>query len=241
MTTRYENVAQEIRKLIRSGHWLPGGQIPPEPQLCNQFHVSRTTLRQAVQILAAEGLLLCRQGLGTFVLNPDTARRPFGLADFTEQILRGQLKINREVLVNQTRPADELTARLLKITPGTLVKDVQRLDRIDDESFGTDRCLIPMTYADKLTDLDFANPLFQLRWEQAQSLIIPQVDQSIHTERATPEDVKNLNLAPDTWMLVLNEQTYNSEGTLVGIIISRYRGDTCKLTARITNPPRQKG
>jgi GntR family transcriptional regulator len=233
MTTRYDIVAQEIRKLIRVGHWQPGTRIPPEPQLCEQFHVSRTTLRQAVQILAGEGLLQCRQGLGTFVLNPETARRPFGLADFTEQVLQGQLKINREVIANLTVPANESLARILKIPPGSLIKDVQRLDRIDEERSCTDRCLIPMQYADKLTDPDFASPLFQLRWEKAQSLTIHHLDQSIHTERATPDDVKNIGVPSDTWMLVLNEIMFDYEGTIVGIIISRYRGDACKLTARV--------
>jgi len=234
MMTRYETVAQEIRKLIHTGHWKPGDRIPPEPQLCQQFQVSRTTIRQAVQILSLEGLLICRQGLGTFVLKPETARKPLGLSDFTSQIIRGQLRIQREVLVNRVVSADEELTRMLKIPPGTPVRIVERLDRLDDQPLSTDRCIIPISWVDKLTDMDFASPLFSVRWEQKQNLVIDHIDQSLHTEAPTSDDCRYLGIRPETWMLILSELYFIADGRIVGLIISRYRGDTCKLTTRLS-------
>ena len=233
MTTRYEHVARELRKMITDGEWQQGQRIPTEPQLCEQFHVSRTTIRQAVQILCSEGLLICRQGLGTFVLNPVTARRPIGLSDFSSQVLRGQLALEREILSSQILPATEEQARDLKVPPGSSIKIVQRLDRMDHEAISIDCCLIPLRFAEKMDERDFADPLFFFKWAEKQALKIVRTDQSIHTEPTTDMDCKHLGLAESVWMLVLNETFYDAKGIIVGQIVTRYRGDTSRLTTSV--------
>lgn len=233
MTTRYENVAQEIRRLIRQGHWTTGERIPTEPQLCEQFRVSRTTIRQVVQILSNEGLLICRQGLGTYVLNHETARKPIGLSDFSEQVLTGQLNLRREIISIKRVLADEQQARVLKEVPGTPIVVATRVDHVDDQPISTDQCILPIRNADQLNETDFASPLFYFKWEEKQGLIIHRTDQSIHTEPATSEDCEYLGLDSATWMLVLNELFYDSESRVVGQIITRYRGDTSKLTTSV--------
>lgn len=52
--------------------YRPGARLPGEPQLCEYFGVSRTTLREAVRSLAAQGYLEVRRGSGTFVLDRST-------------------------------------------------------------------------------------------------------------------------------------------------------------------------
>jgi DNA-binding GntR family transcriptional regulator len=225
--------------MIADGEWQQGQRIPTEPQLCEQFHVSRTTIRQAVQILCSEGLLICRQGLGTFVLNPATARKPIGLSDFSSQVLQGQLTLEREILSSQIAAATEEQARELKVPPGTPIKLVQRLDRMDKEPISIDQCLIPIRFADQLDERDFNDPLFFFNWTEKQGLKIVRTDQSIHAEPARTADCKHLGLEASIWMLVLNELFYDPEGTLVGQIVTRYRGDTAKLTTSVTE--RQPG
>ncbi len=44
-----------------------GDRIPTEAELCDHYHLSRITVRQAVTSPVDEGLLLCQQGRGTFV------------------------------------------------------------------------------------------------------------------------------------------------------------------------------
>jgi GntR family transcriptional regulator len=233
MTTRYENVTQEIRRLIRQGQWLTGRQIPTEPQLCEQFHVSRTTIRQAVQILCAEGLLICRQGLGTFVLNPETSRKPIGLSDFSEQVLSGQLNVRRQVVSINQVVASEQQSRVLREMPGSVLVIASRLDSVDDQPISIDQCIIPQRNADKLTEADFASPLFLFKWEEKQGFKIHRTDQTLHTEPASPDDCAQLGLASSVWMLLLNELFFDVEGRVAGQIITRYRGDTSKLTTSV--------
>jgi len=58
-------VVNEVQRLITAGQIQPGMRLPPERQLCEQFGVSRTVVREAVRILVTKGLLETRPGIGT--------------------------------------------------------------------------------------------------------------------------------------------------------------------------------
>lgn len=64
---RYAQVADALRNRIRRGTWAHGEAIPTIDRLMAEFGVGRVTVRQAVQMLAREGLLSPEQGRGTFV------------------------------------------------------------------------------------------------------------------------------------------------------------------------------
>ncbi|MCR3755494.1 MAG: DNA-binding transcriptional dual regulator PdhR [Sodalis sp. Psp] len=60
-------IEKQLEDLILEGTLSPGEKLPPERELAKQFAVSRPSLREAIQRLEAKGLLLRRQGGGTFV------------------------------------------------------------------------------------------------------------------------------------------------------------------------------
>jgi GntR family transcriptional regulator len=67
---RPESLAARVAKTLREElrqEYVVGGQLPPEPELAEQFGVSRGTVRQALTILEREGFIFRRQGSGTFV------------------------------------------------------------------------------------------------------------------------------------------------------------------------------
>lgn len=64
----YEVVAELIRDNIDNGHWPPGSKLETVEQLAKRFQVGRSTIREALMALKAQGLLQIRQGGGTFVL-----------------------------------------------------------------------------------------------------------------------------------------------------------------------------
>lgn len=60
-----------LRAEIQGGRWGPDEAILSERQLCEQYGVSRTTVRQAIARLVQEGLLYHVKGKGTFVRPPE--------------------------------------------------------------------------------------------------------------------------------------------------------------------------
>jgi len=64
---RYLQVASALRRRLREGRWAVGERIATLAELQHEFDVARVTVRQAIDLLAREGLLRARQGKGTFV------------------------------------------------------------------------------------------------------------------------------------------------------------------------------
>jgi GntR family transcriptional repressor for pyruvate dehydrogenase complex len=69
-TRLYEDVAEQIRQRIVAGSLKPGELLPPEHELSKAFGVSRAVIREAVQSLRDQRLLVVRQGVGTMVGEP---------------------------------------------------------------------------------------------------------------------------------------------------------------------------
>jgi multiple sugar transport system substrate-binding protein len=65
----YHQLKMLIQRRIKSGLWGPGDRIPTERELCQMYGISRSPVRQALNQLAQEGLVIRRPGLGTFVAN----------------------------------------------------------------------------------------------------------------------------------------------------------------------------
>jgi DNA-binding FadR family transcriptional regulator len=75
-------LADELRADITSGRLQPGERLPPEPELCVKTGVSRSTVREALRLLASQYLIVTTRGVtgGSFVAHPDAEQLGDGLA-----------------------------------------------------------------------------------------------------------------------------------------------------------------
>src|SRR5215471_16417822 len=85
-TPIYLQIAESIGSLLASGALPPGYILPPERVLCEQFGISRMTLRQAMSLLDGEGLIDSRRGLGTVVTHSRVRKQNQELHSFSEEI-----------------------------------------------------------------------------------------------------------------------------------------------------------
>ncbi len=76
-------IVDQIKLLIRQGRLQPGDRLPSERELCEQFGVSRVTVREALRVLEAGGLVTIRVGAhgGAFLTKPSAELLGVGLAD----------------------------------------------------------------------------------------------------------------------------------------------------------------
>jgi DNA-binding FadR family transcriptional regulator len=96
--------------MINSGQLKPGDRLPTEGELCQQFKVSRTTLREAIQMLRISGLLKVSPGRGSFVQQPNLDKILDDLALYS----RGLSRINGDV--------NQVLLALLDYSVPTIVK-----------------------------------------------------------------------------------------------------------------------
>jgi GntR family transcriptional regulator len=73
----YRQIRELITRSLETGEWRPGDAIPSESELAVRFGVSQGTVRKAIDEMAAENLLVRRQGKGTFVATHDDPRSFF--------------------------------------------------------------------------------------------------------------------------------------------------------------------
>ena len=64
----YEEIVRQIEDLLQNGQLHAGDQLPPERELAEIFHVSRTSVREAIRALEDRGILESRRGNGTYVI-----------------------------------------------------------------------------------------------------------------------------------------------------------------------------
>jgi GntR family transcriptional repressor for pyruvate dehydrogenase complex len=78
----YQVLADELRADITSGRLQPGERLPPEPELCIKTGVSRSTVREALRLLASQHLIVTTRGVtgGSFVAHPDAEQLADSLA-----------------------------------------------------------------------------------------------------------------------------------------------------------------
>lgn len=94
----YLQIKHLLVKRIRNKEWKPNELIPTERELMTRYQVSRTTIRQAVELLVQEGILEKIQGKGTVVKLPRLVGNQQGLRGFAEQVKDKGFATNSKVL-----------------------------------------------------------------------------------------------------------------------------------------------
>ncbi|MDD9302895.1 MAG: FadR family transcriptional regulator [Desulfobacter sp.] len=112
-----DQVFDQVRELIYRGTLKPGEKLMPERDLAQAMDVSRTTIRDAIQRLAAMGLIVQKQGQGTFVKSIDDTQNPLVKAMETQEAslndlleVRMGLECNAAFLAAQRADETDITA-----------------------------------------------------------------------------------------------------------------------------------
>lgn len=144
----YRQVANEVMEAIESGEWVGDACLPSEMDLAQRLGVSQGTVRKALDLLVADGVLYRRQGVGTFV------------SPSSDYLLRCRFlslaggdagPVSIELLGCVRIHAGEQLAELLGLRRGDALWQVRRLVRVGSEVAGVEEMLLPETY---FPDLD---------------------------------------------------------------------------------------
>lgn len=108
MATGYAQIKEYILQKIHTGEWAVDSMIPTEMQLCEQFGVSRPTVRTALLKLVEEGHLIRVKGKGTFVTRPRILEEStVFIESFCKEMLERGYEITTEVLELRKVPSQE--------------------------------------------------------------------------------------------------------------------------------------
>jgi GntR family transcriptional regulator len=150
---KYLRIHAELRDRITTGRWPAGTSLPAQRDLAAEFGVSIMTLRQALQLLADDGLIAARHGSGTYV----AARYEYDLGhlrSFAADLAAQGAEIRTRLLAAEIiTPADEVSARLGG--PGQVLR-LRRLRLADGRPLIMQTSYLPLPLADGLDPSDLA-------------------------------------------------------------------------------------
>lgn len=183
----YQQIQQLIRSLIQSGQLKTGDLLPPENDLCRHFAVSRTTIRQALDILVENGLLIRQRGRGSFVSTPKLRRTLDHLYSFTDDMRQLGLQPSSQVLACRRQKADPAVAQALSLPAAAEVFRLERLRLADGQPILQESTAIPYHLCPDIEQIDFSrNSLYGVLQNQY----------GLRPARAT-ESYEAIAIAPD--------------------------------------------
>jgi len=139
----YRQLKELLRERIISGEWLEGAQIPPEPQLCSTFGISRITVRQAVEDLVREGWLYRKRGRGTFVRSVKPEIQLSSLFLIHPQPSTDSGMAEHEPIHTRTVRTRSLVRRRLDLAPGSRVFEIVRVRLVNGQPGALETAYLP--------------------------------------------------------------------------------------------------
>lgn len=126
----YLQIKTLVTNALQASEWKPGEAIPSEGELARRFGVSQGTVRKAIDELAAEHLLVRRQGKGTYVATHHEARAQFRFLRLAPDDDREEASESRIVECHRIRSSAEIAA-LLRLKAGDSVVAIRRVLSFD--------------------------------------------------------------------------------------------------------------
>lgn len=228
----YLRLRQLLEEAIRSGRLGEGDALPAERDLADYADVSRVTVRKAVDDLVRDGLLVRRQGSGTFVAKPvSRVQQPLSrLTSFTEDMARRGLETRSEWLERGLFHPSPEEMMMLGLAAGTLVARLGRLRIARDMPLAIERASLS---AEFLPDPEAVTTSLYAELEKKNARPVRAIQRISACNVKEPE--AGLLVVPvGAAGLSIERISYLASGRVVEFTRSLYRGDTYDFVAELT-------
>jgi DNA-binding GntR family transcriptional regulator len=219
----YFQIAENLRQAITDGTLKPGDRLDNELELTERLGVSRPTVRQAVQRLVDQGLVVRRRGLGTVVVAPRILRSVALTSLYDDLKAAGRQPVTQVLSVAQLEADDELAAALL-LPAGAPVLSVERLRLADASPLALMHNFLPagLLRSDPQVALAKTGLYELLRSEGVQ---LQAGEQSIGARKATAHEARLLDAPRGATVLTMTRTTFNQTGQPVEYGTHAYLAD----------------
>jgi GntR family transcriptional regulator len=235
----YTQILTVIRQHIKSGALKPGDIIPSELELCKMYGVSRTTVRQALDRLAEENLIIRRRGKGSFVANPKLHRNLDHLYSFTEDMKKLNLEPYSEILESIVEETDEETAGALGLKPGAEVYKLSRLRCAGGEPLLLENTFIPLYLCSDIAKEDFSKKSLYETLTTKYMLNMVRAVETYEAVSLNEETAVLLNCTEGEPAFNVHRIGYLEDSTPIEYTSSFVRSDKCIFKVELKTDKRQ--
>ena len=230
---RYQEIERWLRRRVRRS--APGDPLPSESELAARYRVSRMTARQAMQNLAAEGLVQRRRGAGTFVAPRPIHRHEGALMSFTEDMRRRGMKTSSRLLQARLRAATTADVHALRLPGAARVVAISRLRLADGVPMAIEHAALPAECAGVLADDLETGSLHESLVARGR---VPSVSRSwIRARLATAVESRLLEIPRRSALLVERRIIYDTDELPLEHTQTAYNADTYAIDAVFSVSP----
>ncbi|WP_286905257.1 GntR family transcriptional regulator [Clostridium sp. UBA1652] len=193
---KYVEIANDIRDKILQEVYIPNEQLPFEKDLGEQYKASKMTVKKALDMLVAEGLIVKRRGAGTFV-------KDVQIKDIQRLLLSSQFEgltasnykheVTSQVIEFAVIPANEDICEKLKLEPDSFVYKIIRLRLIDGKPTVIEETYMPLALMPNFKKSILEGSIYEYI-EDTLGYKIQSAHRTIHVRKATPFEIEHLRL-----------------------------------------------
>jgi GntR family transcriptional regulator len=231
----YTPYYQQLRQILAADieRRSEGDLLPSESDLCQTYSVSRTVVRQALDELERDALVLKVKGKGTFVtgrkLNTSFVQHSLG---FYDSMVSAGHSVRSRILASELVPCPVSLATVLGLNIGEEVIRFDRVRSVDGRVVQVVRTTLPARLFPGFTDLDMTDRSLYQVMRDAYGVRPAGGHRSIEAETLSATDAEYLGAPPGLPALRIESVTRTAEGAVFEI----YRGDSLKFELEIVSP-----
>jgi GntR family transcriptional regulator len=229
---RYLQLATLFRRRIQAGEWQLGDQIPTVEELCKECGVARATMRQALGLLEAEGLISRFRAKGTFVNERPQDRLWLEVESDWKGLLTTRSGARIEILIDEPKSVPSVVPHPI----GEVASSYRHLRRRHW------RGKVPFLLADVYIDNHLKGKIPEAAYSELTALRlvtkiagvrIVDVRQTLTIGTADLETAQLMNLALNEPVAYVNRTAIDQRGRIVMISNGIYRGDIVRIDTRL--------
>jgi GntR family transcriptional regulator len=238
-TPKYQIIYQYLSEQIRDKKIVPGDKIPNESELATMFQVHRMTVRQAINKLINDHMLVRKRGKGTFLLSekyPVLTRSLGGIATYHDDIVQAGLEPcyrTLEARIDRTEP--EVAAHL-GLPQGDPVVYMKRLMLASTIPMVLERCYLPAELFPDILEKELDTVLYKIIHE-FYGMNLMQARQELSSVLPSEEERKLLKISSNCPCIKVEGIVHNDKGRIIEYTRSLYRGDKYRFQCSIGRYP----
>lgn len=217
-----------LRELIKQEEYRKGKLLPNEVELSQQLNISRNTLRQAINKLVFEGLLIRKKGYGTKVAKKGILSGAKNWMSFSQEMLAAGIEVrNFELFVGLKKPNEEIS-NFFELENENRILCLERLRGNKEFPFvyfiSCFNPSIPIS-----SDENFSLPLYEIL-EKNYNIVVKTSKEEISARLAGDFIAEKLEIAPNDPILIRKRFVYDINDNPVEYNIGYYRADSFTYT-----------
>jgi GntR family transcriptional regulator len=233
---RYYQLANILRDQISNGELDAHQPIPSERQLETIYSVSRTTIRQAIDLLVRQGFLYREHGRGTFVSPQKLQKGISELTSFSEDMKQRGFVPGQKILeIGYVDPGEKIRQHLELPEESGKVLRIERLRLGDGIPMGIQTSFLNLPESQTITrqELEAGGSIYKIVQEKFH-LIPTEADETLEVTLATPREASLLQIEPGSPLLLSERTTYSQYRRVFEFVKILYRGDRYRYIAKLT-------